>query len=92
MNYMTHARKIGLRINKYYILDLRPGNSLVRWLVSQGFSVFVISWNEPNEENSDISFYDYFLNGVYKVIQFMRSEFNSNKNSFINPCNFCFGL
>ena len=75
-------------INKYYILDLRPGNSLVRWLVSQGFSVFVISWNEPNEENSDISFYDYFLNGVYKVIQFMRSEFNSNK---VNTLGYCIG-
>ena len=60
----------------------------MRWLVSQGFSVFVISWNEPNEENSDISFYDYFLNGVYKVIQFMRSEFNLNK---VNTLGYCIG-
>ena len=61
----------------------------MRWLVSEGVSQFlVISWNEPNEENSDISFYDYFLKGVLKAIQFMRSEFNSNK---VNTLGYCIG-
>ena len=53
-----------------------------------GFLSFCDFLNEPNEENSDISFYDYFLNGVYKVIQFMRSEFNLNK---VNTLGYCIG-
>ncbi len=75
-------------INKYYILDLRPENSLVRWLVSEGFSVFVISWKEPNEESSDISFYDYFSKGVFQVIEFLKSELNFNK---VNTLGYCIG-
>ncbi len=75
-------------INKYYILDLRPENSLVRWLVSEGFSVFVISWKEPNEESSDISFYDYFTKGVFQVIEFMKSKLNINK---VNTLGYCIG-
>ncbi len=75
-------------INKYYILDLRPENSFVRWMVSKGFSVFVISWKEPNEENSDIDFYDYFSKGVDQVMKFMKSDLNFNK---INTLGYCIG-
>lgn len=75
-------------INKYYILDLRPENSLVRWLVSEGFSVFVISWKEPNEENSEIDFYDYFSIGVHQVVNFMKSKLNFNR---INTLGYCIG-
>ena len=46
-------------INKFYILDLRPRNSLVRWAVSQGHTVFVISWVNPDEKLAEKNFEDY---------------------------------
>ena len=75
-------------INKYYILDLRPENSLVRWLISKGFSVFVISWSEPNSKKRDFEFYDYFFEGVQPAIQFLQYEFNVKK---INTLGYCIG-
>jgi polyhydroxyalkanoate synthase subunit PhaC len=46
-------------INKYYILDLQPKNSIVRYLVEQGFTVFVVSWKNPDASMDKITFEDY---------------------------------
>ena len=51
-------------INKFYILDLRPGNSLVRYLVGQGHTVFMVSWVNPDERLSAKGFEDYQTEGI----------------------------
>ncbi len=63
----VHATPILLTtsfINKYYILDLRENNSLIHWLVNQGYTVFVISWVNPDSQLRDQDFPDYIVHGV----------------------------
>ena len=59
-------------INKFYILDLRPRNSFVKWAVSQGHTVFVISWVNPDEKLSEKGFDDYMKEGYLAAIPMKR--------------------
>ncbi len=55
-------------INKYYILDLRVENSMIRWLTSQGVTVFVTSWVNPDSRLAAKTFEDYLEEGIYAAV------------------------
>jgi polyhydroxyalkanoate synthase subunit PhaC len=56
-------------INKYYVLDLDQKKSLVRYLVDQGFSVFVTSWKNPRENARELTFDDYIHDGIDRIVE-----------------------
>lgn len=59
-------------INKYYVLDLGPQRSLIRYLVSQGFTVFVTSWKNPSGDMADTRFDDYLSEGALEALRVAR--------------------
>jgi polyhydroxyalkanoate synthase len=56
-------------INKYYIIDLRPENSMVRWLVGQGYTVFLVSWVNPDADMAQKGFEDYMQGGIFAALE-----------------------
>jgi polyhydroxyalkanoate synthase len=75
-------------INKYYILDLKPENSLVRYAVAQGHTVFMISWRNIPAELGNLTWDDYLERGAFAAIDVAR-EIASSKT--INAVGFCVG-
>ncbi|MDD1795214.1 class I poly(R)-hydroxyalkanoic acid synthase [Enterovibrio makurazakiensis] len=75
-------------INKYYILDLREKNSMMRWLVEQGHTVFMMSWRNPGIEQRDVEFGDYVTEGVVKAVSAIE---DITGQSQINAAGYCIG-
>ncbi len=73
-------------INKYYILDLQPKNSFVRWLVEQGHTVFVISWVNPGAGHADKSFEDYLLDGTLAALDAIEQATGERECNAIGYC------
>ncbi len=76
-------------INKYYILDLRPRNSFVRWVVEQGFTVFLISWVNPGPELAHKSFEDYLSEGPLAALDAIRTQLG--RRAGCNVLGYCIG-
>jgi polyhydroxyalkanoate synthase len=75
-------------INKYYILDLRPKNSFIRWAVDQGHTVFVVSWVNPNERLAEKGFEDYMLEGPYAALDAIEKATGEKS---VNAIGYCLG-
>ena len=56
-------------INKFYILDLQPANSFIKWAVDQGRTVFVVSWVNPGPELKEKTFFDYIKQGLFAALE-----------------------
>lgn len=75
-------------INKYYILDLQPENSVVRHLVSEGHTVFLVSWKNPDASMDHVTWDDYIGKGAIKAIEVTQAI---SKQKQINLLGFCVG-
>ena len=75
-------------INKFYIMDLQPKNSLLKWLVDQGHTVYVISWVNPDETYAETGFEDYITDGVLKALDAIQYDTGESE---INAIGYCIG-
>ncbi len=75
-------------INKFYILDLQPKNSMIKWLVDRGHTVFLVSWVNPDEDMSEATFEDYMREGVYAAVQAVQ---DATSEAHVNAVGYCIG-
>jgi len=75
-------------INKYYILDLQPDNSLIRWTVEQGHRLYVISWRNPDESLASKTWDDYIEDAAIRAIGVVQEITGADK---VNTLGFCVG-
>jgi polyhydroxyalkanoate synthase len=75
-------------INKYYILDLVPEKSFVKWAVEQGFTVFLVSWVNPDFKLAQKTFEDYMREGIFSAVEAVIRQTGSPK---INALGYCVG-
>jgi polyhydroxyalkanoate synthase len=75
-------------INKFYILDLREKNSFIKWAVGEGFTVFVISWVNPDAKLAEKTFEDYMLEGLLAALDAMEK---ATGEAVVNVIGYCLG-
>jgi polyhydroxyalkanoate synthase subunit PhaC len=73
-------------INRFYILDLMPGNSLVEHLVKQGFDVYILDWGIPGEEDKNLTFEHYVLDYISRAVKKVIRHANSEECSILSYC------
>lgn len=73
-------------INKYYVLDLNPDKSFIRWAVSQGLTVFCISWVNPDERHADKGFEHYMREGIFAALDAIETATGEKKATAIGYC------
>jgi len=75
-------------IMKYYILDLSPANSFVKWLVEQGHTVFILSWRNPDESDALLGLDDYLEQGVFDALAAIKRLV---PDQAVHACGYCLG-
>ena len=75
-------------INKFYILDLRPRNSFVRWAVAHGHTVFIVSWVNPDEKLAEKGFDDYMREGILDALGAIEA---ATGETAVNVIGYCLG-
>src|ERR1043165_4327579 len=75
-------------INKFYILDLKPKNSFIKWCVDQGHTVFIIGWVNPGPELSNKNFVDYLLEGPLAALDAIEEATGETE---VNAIGYCIG-
>lgn len=75
-------------INKFYVLDLTPEKSMIRWLVEQGHTVFVVSWVNPDARHADKSFEHYMREGILAALDAIKKATGEKQ---VNAVGYCVG-
>jgi polyhydroxyalkanoate synthase len=73
-------------INKFYILDLKPQNSLIRWIVEQGFTLFVVSWKNPDPSYAEVGLGDYVQEGYFEAIEQVKQITGEKQVNAVGYC------
>ena len=75
-------------INKFYVLDLQPKKSMIRYLLDQGIDVFITSWKNPDASMRDVAFDDYLRDGVDAIVQVARAFTGAAR---VHAAGYCIG-
>ena len=73
-------------INKYYILDLKAQNSFVKWVVDQGYTLFIVSWINPDATYADVGMAEYIEEGYIKTLDVVKSATGQAKVNAVGYC------
>ncbi|MEI9993812.1 MAG: class I poly(R)-hydroxyalkanoic acid synthase [Rhizomicrobium sp.] len=73
-------------INKFYIMDLRPENSFIKWLVGQGYTVFVASWINPDRRLAQKTFEDYMREGIFAALDAVHEATGVRDPNVVGYC------
>ncbi|MCY4180200.1 MAG: class I poly(R)-hydroxyalkanoic acid synthase [Litoreibacter sp.] len=73
-------------INKFYIMDLKEKNSLIKWIVDQGYTLFIVSWVNPDESYADIGIDDYVADGFLRAVEEVKAI---TKQKQVNAVGYC---
>lgn len=73
-------------IMKYYILDLSPSNSLIGYLVSQGFEVFALSWKNPGQDDRELDLNDYLKLGINEPLDWLNTQHGLSRVHAVGYC------
>jgi len=73
-------------INKFYVLDMKPANSLIKWIVDQGFTVFVVSWVNPDASFAEVRMDDYIRDGFLTAMAEVRRQTGQAQINAVGYC------